>query len=61
MQPTDSEEDLGMVVTGFEPGGGKLEVIGALIQDGSSGGVSVWGGDVGPDPQDGAGPEYLSA
>ena len=28
-----------------------------IFQGGDPGGVVVWGGDVGTDPQDGAGPE----
>ena len=48
---------MGADVPDFELGGGGLEVIGALLQVGSSGGVAVPGKDIGPDPQDGAGPE----
>ena len=50
-----------MDVADFDPGGGGYEVVGSLLQGVSPGSVSVWGRDVGPDPQDGAGPEYLSA
>ena len=41
----------------FEPGGGRSKGVGSLLQGGIPGSVTVWGGDVGPDPQYGAGPE----
>ena len=52
---------MGAGVADFESVGGVPKGIRALLQGGSSCGVAVWGGDVGPYPQDGAGHEYLSA
>ena len=49
-----------MVVADFDPGGGGSEGVGTFFQDGDTGSVVVWGGDVGTDPQEGAGPEYFS-
>ena len=46
-----------MVVADFDPGGGISEGVGAFFQGGDPGGVIFWGGDVGTDPQDEAGPE----
>ena len=46
-----------MVVVDFEPGGGRSKGLGEFFQGVEPGGVVVWGGDVGTDPQDGAGPE----
>ena len=37
------------------PGGGGREGVGQLFQGGGTGGVAVWGGDVGTCPGDGAG------
>ena len=51
---------MGENVAYFELGGGVSEGVQSIIQDGISGNISVWGGDVGPDPQDGAGAEYFS-
>ena len=51
---------MGADIADFEPGGGRSECFGSLLQGGMPAGVAVWGGDVGPDPQGGAGPEYLS-
>ena len=48
---------MGADVANFEPGGGGPEGIRALLQGVSSGGVYVWGRDVGTDPQDGSGPD----
>ena len=48
---------MGADVADFDPGGGGTEGIRALLQGGSSGGVAVWGGDVGTDPQNGVGPD----
>ena len=45
----------------FEPGGGISESVESLIQGGSPHCVAIRGIDVSHDPQDGAGPEYLSA
>ena len=56
-QPGEVKEELGADVAGFEPGGGGPEGIGALLQGGSSGGVAVRVRNMGPDPQDGPGPE----
>ena len=47
------------VVVYFDPGGGVSEGVGAFFQGGDPGGVVVWGGYVGTDPQDGAGPEFF--
>ena len=52
---------MGADVADFEPVGGRSKGVGSLLQGGSPDGVSVRGGDVGPDPQDGAVPDYLSA
>ena len=41
----------------FEPGGGRSKGVGSLLQGVIPDGVAFWGGDVGPDPLDGAGPE----
>ena len=51
---------MGEVVADFEPGGGKSIGVGTFFKGGDPGGVVVQGGDVGNDPQDGAGPEYFS-
>ena len=51
---------MGEVVADFEPGGGKSIGVGKFFQGGDPGGVVVQGGDVGNDPQDGAGPDYFS-
>ena len=48
-----------MVVTDFDPGGGGSEGVGTFFQDGDTCSVVVLGGDVGTDPQEGAGPEYF--
>ena len=40
--------------------GADPKVSGHFFQGGEPGGVVVWGGDEGTDPQDGAGPEYFS-
>ena len=58
-QPLEGEEELGAVVADFEPGGGVSEGFGILVQGGDTGGVVVWGGDVGNNPKDGVGPEYF--
>ena len=55
------KEELGACVEDFEPGGDGPEVIGALLQSSSAGGVGFGGRDVDPDPLDGVGPEQLSA
>ena len=47
-------------VADFDLGGGRSKGVGFLLKRGSLGGVTVRGGDVGPEPQDGAGPEYVS-
>ena len=52
---------MGEDVADFEPGGGESKGSRSLLQGGSPVGVAVQGGDVGPDPQDGAGTEHLSA
>ena len=59
-QPPEGEEELGADVANFEPVGGGSKGVGSLLQGGSPGSVSVQGGDVGTDSQDGAGPEYFS-
>ena len=41
----------------FEPEGGGSEDVRTFFQGGDTGGVVVWGRDVGANPQDGAGPE----
>ena len=41
----------------FYRGGGRSKGVGSLIQGVIPGGVAVWGGDVGPDPQHVAVPE----
>ena len=56
-QPLEGEEELGADVADFDPGGGRSEGVGSLLQGGCPRGVAVWGGDVGPDPLDGACPE----
>ena len=45
-----------MVVVDIDPGGGGSEDVGKFFKGGDTGGVVVWVGDVGTDPQDGAGP-----
>ena len=54
----EGKEEFGADVAGFDLGGGGSEGVGSLLKGkgGSPGGVAVRGGDVGPDPQDGAGP-----
>ena len=47
----------GAVVADFDPGGGRSEGVGTFFQGGETGGVVVWGGDVGTKPQDVAVPE----
>ena len=54
-QPSEGEEELGAVVADFQPGGGRSEGVGVFFQGGDTCGVVVWGGDVGTNPQDGAG------
>ena len=49
-------EELGAVISDSEPVGGRSEGDGKFLQGGGIGGVAVWGGDVGPHPDDGAGP-----
>ena len=49
-QPVEGEEEYGADVENFEPGGGGPEGIRALFQSGSTGGASVRGRDMGPDP-----------
>ena len=56
-QPSEGEEELGAIVVDFDLGGGVSEGVRAFFQVGDPGGVVVWGGDVGTDPQDGAGLE----
>ena len=46
-----------MVVAYFELVGGGSEGVGTFFQGGDTVSVVVWGGDVGNNPQDGAGPE----
>ena len=59
-QPWEDAEELGAVISDSEPGGGRSESVGKCLQVGSSGGVAVWGGDVGPHPEDEAVPgQYL--
>ena len=48
-----------MVITDTEPGGGRSDSVGKFLKSGGTGGVDVWGGDVGAHPKDGAGPGYL--
>ena len=45
-----------MVISDIDPGGGGSKGVGTFLQSGGAGGVSVWGGDVGDYPSDGAGP-----
>ena len=52
---------MGAYVADFDPRGGRSEGVVSLLQGGSPVGVDIQGGDVDPDPQDGADPEYLSA
>ena len=54
--PAVGEEELGAVVAGIEPGGGRSERVRTFFQGGDAGGVVVRGGDVVTDPQDKAGP-----
>ena len=44
------------VVTDFDPGGGRSEGVRTFFQGSDTGGVVVRGGDMGTNPQDGAGP-----
>ena len=48
---------MGADVADFEPGGGRSKGVGSLLQGGIPDGVAVWGGDVGPDPLNGAVPD----
>ena len=48
-----------MVVADIEPGGGRYEGVGTFFLSGGVGGVVVRGGDVGANPQDGAGHWYF--
>ena len=49
-QPSEGEEELGTVVADFDPGGCGSEGVGTFFQGGDTGGVVVWGGDVGTNP-----------
>ena len=49
-----------MVVADFETGGGGSKGVRAFVQGSDPGGVVVWSGDMGTDPQDGAGHDYFS-
>ena len=53
----EGKEEFGADVAGFDLGGGGSEGVGSLLKGGSPGGVAVRGGDVGPNPRDGADPE----
>ena len=44
----------------YEPGGGRYKGVGNVLQCGGPVVVFVWGGDVGPHPEDGAGPGKFS-
>ena len=48
---------MGAVVTDFYLGGGGSKGVGTFFQGGDTGGVVVRGGDVGTNPQNGAGPK----
>ena len=43
-------------ISDSEPGGGRSEWVRNFLQGGGTVGVAVWGGDVGPHSEDGAGP-----
>ena len=43
-----------------EPGDGRFEGVGKFLQGDGPVGVAVWGGDVGPCPEDGAVPGHFS-
>ena len=45
-----------MVVADIDPGEGGYKGVGTFLKGGDTCGVVVWGGDVGTNPQDGAGP-----
>ena len=47
---------MGAVVEDIDPVGGRSKGVGTFFKGGDAGGVVVWGGDVGTNPQDGAGP-----
>ena len=55
-QPSEGEEELGAVVAYIDPVGGGSKGVRTFFQGGDTSGVVVWGGDVGTNPQDGAGP-----
>ena len=56
-QPSEGEEELGVIVADFDPGGGGSEGVGGFFQGSDPGGAVVRDGDMGTDPQDGSGPE----
>ena len=51
---------MGADVAYFELEGGGSKGVRLILQGGIPGGVDVWGGDMGPDLQYGAGPEWFS-
>ena len=51
---------MGAVISDSDPGGGRSEGIGKFLQGSGTGGVAVWGRDVGPHSKDGAGPGQFS-
>ena len=51
---------MGAVISDSDPGGGRYEGVGKFLQGGGPGGVAVRGGEVGPHPEDAAGPGQFS-
>ena len=55
-KPWEGARELGGVISYSDPGWGRSEGVRIFLQGGGTGGVSIWGGDVGTRPEDGAGP-----
>ena len=55
-QHVEGAEELGVFVVDTMPVGGGRGGVGKLFQGGGTGGVAVWGVDVGTYPKDGVGP-----
>ena len=47
---SEGKEELGAVVTDFEPGGGRSEGVRDFFQGSDPVGVIIWGGDVDTNP-----------
>ena len=56
----EGAEELGAVVSGSEPGGSRPKGVEDLLYRSCPGGLTLWGGDLGPHSEDGEGPGQLS-